>query len=112
MCSWKLLVCGRNSVVSVVAQHQSGISCCPPSMSYVAPVTAVFVIRWTASAAMSADDTTGRQGRAELRAARIKLVAEDRRGERCVDQPVAIRFTRIGASLQGEVPRQRGKRRP
>jgi hypothetical protein len=29
-------------------------SCRPPSMSKVAPVTAVFVMRWTASAAMSA----------------------------------------------------------
>src|SRR4029077_1683723 len=31
-------------------------------MSYVAPVTAVFVMRWTASAAMSAGPTTRRIG--------------------------------------------------
>jgi hypothetical protein len=38
-------------------------SCWPPSMSKVAPVTAVFVMRWTASAAMSAGPTTRRIGR-------------------------------------------------
>ena len=33
-------------------------SCWPPSMSNVGPVTAVFVMSWTASAAMSSGPTT------------------------------------------------------
>src|SRR5262249_12680525 len=38
------------------------MSCWPPSMSKVAPVTAEFVMRWTASAAMSVGPTTRRIG--------------------------------------------------
>src|SRR5215831_5294093 len=40
--------------IAVSDAHPS-TSCWPPSMSKVAPVTAVLVMRWTAGAAMSAD---------------------------------------------------------
>src|SRR6478609_1001379 len=36
----------------------AGTSCWPPSTSYVAPVSAVLTIRWTASAATSPGPTT------------------------------------------------------
>ena len=52
-------------------------------------MSAVFVIRWTASAAMSSGPMTrpDRQRRAELLAARVELVAEQRRRQRRVDEP-------------------------
>jgi len=45
-----------------------------------------------------ADDAPDRQRRAELLATRVQLVAQDRRRQRRVDEPAAIRFTRMGAS--------------
>jgi hypothetical protein len=57
-----------------------------------------------------ADDTADRQGGAELGAARIELVAEERRGERRVDEPRCDQVDAYRRELECEVPRERGKR--
>ena len=82
-----------------VAGHRSR-SCWPPSMSKAAPVTAVLVIRWTASAAMSAGPTTRPIGSVVRSCSRrasswSPRIAAD---SGVSTNPAAIRFTRIGAS--------------
>ena len=81
-------------------------------MSKVAPVTAVLVIRCTASAAMSAGPTTrpDRQRRAELLAARVQLIAEERRRQRRVDEPGRDQVHPDRRELEREVPGQRRHR--
>ena len=54
---------GGQPQVNRWASDSRSTSCWPPSMSKVAPVSAVLVMRWTASAAMSAGPTTRRIGR-------------------------------------------------
>src|SRR4051812_35924892 len=70
------------------AQAQPERSCWPPSMSYVAPVSAVLAMMWTASAAMSAGPTArpiARVARSSSRRA-SELIAEERRRQGCVDE--------------------------
>jgi hypothetical protein len=54
----RLIGAYRSEAHSRPSRAQPSTSCWPPSMSYVAPVIAVLVIRCTASAAMSAGPTT------------------------------------------------------
>src|SRR3954465_389924 len=70
------------------AQAQPERSCWPPSMSYVAPVSAMLAMMWTASAATSAGPTTrpiARVARSSSRRA-SELIAEERRRQGCVDE--------------------------
>src|SRR5271166_312453 len=69
-------------------------------MSYVAPVTAVLLMMWTANAAMSAGPTTRRMG-SVARSSSRRLSSSSPRidADRGVStKPAAIRLTRIGAS--------------
>ena len=86
---------GRSAVIPLPAT-----SCWPPSTSYVAPVSAVLVIRWTASAATSAGPTTrpiGSVARSCSRRASSSSPSSDA-DSGVSTKPGAIRLTRIGAS--------------
>ena len=76
------------------------MSCWPPSISNVAPVTAVFVIRWMASAAMSAAPMTRRIGKFVSSWLRRALSRSPSMAADCgvSTNPAAITFTRMGAS--------------
>ena len=97
-----------------------GTSCWPPSMSTVAPVTAVLTIRCTASAAMSAGPTTRPMGRAdhppdgergpELVAACAEPGAEQRCRQRGVDEAGGDEVDPDRRHLDREVGDQGGQR--
>ena len=79
---------------------QVSTSCWPPSISKVAPVTAVFVMRWTASRAMSAGPTTRPIG-SVVRSCSRRASSWSPRSDAdngVSTNPAAIRLTRIGAS--------------
>jgi hypothetical protein len=82
-----------------------GISCWPPSISNVAPVTAVFTIRWMAVAATSAGPTTPRIGRLARSSARQASSASPRiRAESGVStKPAAITFVRNRREFNGDI---------
>ena len=90
---------------------QPGTSCCPPSTSYVAPVSAVLVIRWIASSATSAGPTTRPMGSEspQLVAAGIELVAEQRRRQRSVDEAGGDQVHPDRRDLDRQVGGQRGE---
>src|SRR3954447_20883560 len=75
-------------------------SCWPPSMSNVAPVSAVFVMTWTASAATSAGPTTRPTGSVARSSARRASSWSPRidADSGVSTKPGAMTFTRIGAS--------------
>ena len=87
-------------MVVLLTSVRPGMSCWPPSMSNVAPVTAVFVMRWMASAARSEGPTTLRIGRvARSSSRRCSRVSPRMRADRGVStKPVAMQLARIGAS--------------
>ena len=88
-------------------------NCWPPSMSYVAPVRAVLVMRWTASAATSAGPTTrpmGSVARSSSRRASSPSPRSDA-DSGVSTKPAAMRLTRTGASSSARAAvngRQRG----
>ena len=81
-------------------------------MSYVAPVRAVLVMRWTASAATSAGPTTRRIGSVARSSSRraSSCVAEQRRRQRGVDEPGGDEVDADRRELEREVRRQGGQR--
>ena len=89
-----------------------GMSCWPPSTSYVAPVTAVFVIRWTAIAATSTGPTTRPIGRVARSSARrlVELVSQDPRRQRRVDEPGRDHVRPDRSQLDGGVRSDGGQR--
>ena len=90
--------------------HGQATNCWPPSMSYVAPVRAVLVMRWTASAATSAGPTTRPIGqrRAQLVAPGLEPVAgEVRRRQRGVDEAGGDEVDANRGELEREGRRER-----
>ena len=88
---------------------QRATTCWPPSMSYVAPVSAVLAIRCTASAATSSGPMTrpiGRVARSSL-AALLELVAEQRRRQRRVDEAGGDQVDAHRRELEREVGDER-----
>ena len=91
---------------------QASTSCCPPSIPNVAPVIAVFVMRWTARAPTSVGRTTRWIGRVvrSCSRARVQLLAEDRRCQRRVDEPSRDQVHADGRELERQVLREGGQR--
>src|SRR6266545_2022035 len=56
------------------------------------------------------DDASDRQRRTKLLAARVQLVAEEGRRQRCVDESGRDQIDADGRELEREVPRYRAKR--
>ena len=82
-------------------------------MSYVAPVTAVLIMRWTASAATSAGPTTrpmGSVARSSI-APLVEIVAEERSRQRRVDEAGCDQVDPDRREVEGEAGRERGHRR-
>ena len=80
-------------------------------MSKVAPVSAVLVMRWTASAATSSGPTTrpiGSVARSSL-AARLELSPRSDADSGVSTKPAAIRLTRTGAISSARFADQRGR---
>src|SRR5262249_47933203 len=85
-------------------------SCWPPSMSYVAPVKAVLIIKWTASAATSDDWTTrpiGSVDRSSSRRASSWSPSSDA-DSGVSTNPAAIRLTRTGATSTARLAARAG----
>ena len=96
-----------------VERAVSRTSCWPPSMSYVAPVSAVLVMRCTASAATSAGPTTrpiGSVARSSSRRASSSSPSSDA-DSGVSTKPAAIRLTRTGASSSARLAVSAGQRR-
>ena len=93
------------------AAHPS-TSCWPPSMSKVAPVTAVLVMRWRASAAMSLGPTTRRIGSVVRSCSRraSSWSAEQRRRQAACRRTRRDQVHADGCELEREVLRHGGHR--
>ena len=103
--------CRRERCRTASGALQVERSCWPPSMSYVAPVSAVLIMMCTASAATSSGPTTRPMGSVDLSSSRrLSRSSPSSRADNGVStKPGAMRLMPNGGEVEREVRDERGE---